>query len=97
MTPPNHRLTLSRPSGTLVIRMDTQSTRGTVVLTTHMVLSGSAMEQEPPPLHSTLTGITPLRGILFMVLTKQSGWWRELDDSSTQWGNFVPPLTQRLT
>jgi hypothetical protein len=72
-----------QPGGTVGMRVDTQSTKGVVVLTTLKVLPGSAMEQEPPPLQGTPTSITPYRGILVVRLTKQSGRWRELDDSST--------------
>jgi hypothetical protein len=43
-TPPNHMLTLSSPSGTLGMRVDTQSTKGAVVLTTLTVLPGTTME-----------------------------------------------------
>jgi hypothetical protein len=72
------------------MRVDTRSTKGAVVLTTLMVLPSSAMEKEPSLLRGTPTGITPLRGILVMGLTKHSGQWRELDDSSTRWGNVTP-------
>jgi hypothetical protein len=50
--------------------MDTWSTRRTVVLNTLTVLLGSAVEQGPLALHGTPAGITPLRGIFFMRLTK---------------------------
>jgi hypothetical protein len=90
-------LTLSSPSGKLVMRVDTQSTWRAIVLTTLTVLPCSVVEQEPPSLHSTTTGVTHLRGILVIGLTKLSERWRELDDSITQWGNFVPLLTHRAT
>jgi hypothetical protein len=66
-------LPLNRPSGTLVMGVDTQSTGRAVGLTTLTVLLGSAVEQEPLPLHGTPTDINPLRGILVMGQTKQSG------------------------
>jgi hypothetical protein len=93
----NHMLTLRSPSETLGMRVDTQSTKGAVVLTTLMILPSSAMEQEPPPLRGIPTVITPLRGILVMGLTKQSERWRVLDDFNTRWGNIVHPSTHRLT
>jgi hypothetical protein len=64
--PPHHRLTLRKLSGTLGMRVHTRSTRRAVVLTALTVLSGSAMEEELPPLCGTPTGITPLRGKLGM-------------------------------
>jgi hypothetical protein len=75
--------------------VDTRSTRRAVVPSKLIVLTSPAMEQGPLPLHGTPAGITPLRGILVMGQTKQRGWWRELDDSSTQCGSFVPSSTHR--
>jgi hypothetical protein len=60
-TPPHHRLNLNGHIGTLDMSMDTWSTRRIVVLNT---LTG------PLALHGTPAGITPLRGIFFMRLTK---------------------------
>jgi hypothetical protein len=96
-TPQHQRLTLSSPSGTLDMWVDTRSTRRAVVLTTLTFLLGSAVEQGPPPLHGTPTGITPLRGILVMGQTKQTRQWKELDDFSTRWGSFIPPSAHRPT
>jgi hypothetical protein len=69
-----------------------------------MVLSGSTVELRPPPLYGTPTGITSLRGILVMGLTKQNRRWRGSDGSSTRWRSMhefirscAPPLTPRPT
>jgi hypothetical protein len=65
-TPRHHRLTLTSLGGTLSMRVDTHNTRSAVLATTHTVILGSAVEKGPPPLHGTLTGITPFRGISVM-------------------------------
>jgi hypothetical protein len=99
---PHHKLPLSSPSGTLGMVVVTQSTRRAVVATTLMVLLDSAVEYGPPPLHSTLTGITPLSGISVIGLTKKSGHWRGSYVLSTRWRSMcefrwscAPPLTPR--
>jgi hypothetical protein len=82
---PCHRLPFSSPSGTLDMGVVSQNIRIAVLPTTLTVLPGSATEQGHPPLHGTPTGITPLRCISVMGLTKHSRQWRVSDGSCTRW------------